>query len=154
MKLIEASLGSKKAISEMAMIALFVIIVIVVAGATAVGYNMGSSVNQGQSNSSELNSLQSQVNSLQTKLSTLPVMNQTPIIRNVKVEWTNTVNSGQDRFFLPTITVNQGDTVVYHFREQRYRCPHVYSRISIQLPDQCNGSWNAQLLGSRSSIHN
>ena len=100
----------------MALLALFTVIVIVVAGATAIGYNYGTSaVNQGQSNSTALNALQSQVNSLQSKLSTLPVMNQTPIIRNIKIEWSNTENAGQDRFFESTITVNQGDTVAITF---------------------------------------
>ena len=41
--------------------------------------------------------------------------NQKPQVRNIKVDWVNTLNSGQDRFFLPTITVNQGDTIAITF---------------------------------------
>lgn len=63
-------------------------------------------VSSGQSN---LTSIQGNISGLQSKLSSLPVMNEKPTVRNIKVEWTNTVNSGQDRFFLPMITVNQGD---------------------------------------------
>jgi plastocyanin len=92
----------------MTTLALFTIIVIIVAGAAAIGYNAGSS---NQSNSSQLAALQSQVNSLTSKLSSLPAMSQAPVTRNIKIEWTNALNSGQDRFYEPTITVNQGDTV-------------------------------------------
>jgi len=42
-------------------------------------------------------------------------MNQKAQVRNIKVEWLNNFNSGQDRFFLPTITVNQGDTLMITF---------------------------------------
>jgi plastocyanin len=59
----------------------------------------------------EVNSSQTNLSSLQTKLSNLPTMDQKPTIRNIKVEWTNTLNSAQDRFYLPMITVNQGDTL-------------------------------------------
>jgi len=114
-KLIAVRIGLNKGISQMALLALFTIIVIIVAGATAIGYNYGNSTNQGQSNSSALNALQNQVNSIDSKISTLPVMNQSAVVRNIKIEWTNVLNSGQDRFFLPTITVNQGDTVAITF---------------------------------------
>jgi plastocyanin len=108
--------GPNKALSQLASIALFTMIVIVVAAATAIGYNMGSSaVNQSQSNSSELTSLQNQVNNIQSKLSTLPTMNQAPVVRNIKVEWSNTENAGQDRYYEPIIEVNQGDTVAITF---------------------------------------
>ncbi len=60
---------------------------------------------------SNVTSIQHNVSSLQGKLSSLPVLNQKPVTRNVLVEWTNALNSKQDRFFLPTITVNQGDTI-------------------------------------------
>ena len=64
---------------------------------------------------SKLNSQQSNLTSVQAKLSSLPTENQRPQVRNIKVDWVNTLNSGQDRFFLPTITVNQGDTVAITF---------------------------------------
>jgi plastocyanin len=66
----------------------------------------------------KLNNLQSQLNSdnaslsaLRGQLNTLPVMHQKPTTRNIRVEWANSLNAHQDRFFLPTITVNQGDTI-------------------------------------------
>ncbi len=106
----------KDAISRGASIALLAIIIIIIAGGVALGFNYGiAAANQGQANSSQLTSLQNQVNSLQSKISSLPIMNQSPVTRNVKVEWTNALNSRQDRFFLPTITVNQGDTVAITF---------------------------------------
>jgi len=116
---------NRHAVSNSVVLALFAIIVIIVAGATFLGYNLGST----QSNQSQVNSLQSQVSlinnqlksqqsnltSIQAKLSSLPVENQKPQVRNIKIDWVNTLNSGQDRFFLPTITVNQGDTIAITF---------------------------------------
>jgi len=56
-------------------------------------------------------SLKGNLTSLQSDVANLPLMHQPPTTRNIKVEWVNSLNSGQDRFFLPTITVNQGDTL-------------------------------------------
>jgi len=116
---------NRHAVSNSVVLALFAIVVIIVAGATFLGYNLGST----QSNLSQVNSLQSQVSLInnqlksqqsnltliQAKLSSLPVENQKPQVRNIKIDWVNTLNSGQDRFFLPTITVNQGDTIAITF---------------------------------------
>ncbi len=113
------------AVSNSVMLALFAIIVIIVAGVAVLGYNFGST----QANQSLVNSLQSQVSTIsnqlksqgsnlslvQAKLSSLPEENQKPQVRNIKVDWSNTENSGQDRFYVPTITVNQGDTIVITF---------------------------------------
>jgi plastocyanin len=100
-------------VSGTAALFLFVVVIIVIAGAVFLVYNNFST---------QLSNVQSQVNSdhtviasLQNKSSTLPLMDQAPQVRNFKVEWTNILNSRQDRFFVPTIVVNQGDTVKITF---------------------------------------
>jgi plastocyanin len=109
-------LKRRKAVSQGASIAILAIIAILIAGGVALGFNYGiTAANQGQVNLSQFTSLRNQLNTLQSKVSSLPLMNQAPVTRNVKVEWTNALNSGQDRFFEQTITVNQGDTVAITF---------------------------------------
>lgn len=115
----------KSALSSAVVIAVFAIIVIIVAGTSALAYNFGgtnanqpavsSLASQVSSLQSQISSQQANVSSLQAKLSSLPVMNQRPQVRNIKVEWINSINSGQDRFYLPTITVNQGDNLSITF---------------------------------------
>ena len=126
--------GNQKngALSSAVTLALFAIIVIVVAAGATLGYDFGNAAANQQTNSSlqnQLNNLQNQVGAdnssisalrgnltlVENKAASLPVMNQTPQTRNIKVEWVNSLNSGQDRFFLPTITVNQGDTMAITF---------------------------------------
>jgi plastocyanin len=72
--------------------------------------------------SSEIQTLQSEVSQLShndsllsSKLSSLPEVDQAPQTRNIHVEWSNTENAGQDRFFESTIVVNQGDNVSITF---------------------------------------
>jgi len=72
--------------------------------------------------SSEIQTLQSQVSQLRqnntllsSKLSALPEVNQAPQTRNIRLEWSNTENAGQDRFFESVIVVNQGDNVSITF---------------------------------------
>jgi len=72
--------------------------------------------------SSEIQTLQSEVSQLSrndtllsSKLSSLPEVNQAPQTRNIRIEWSNTENAGQDRFFESTIVVNQGDNVSITF---------------------------------------
>jgi len=111
--------------SDTVLLALFAIIVIIVSGVAVLAYNFGNSTaNQAAVNSlqNQFSTLQSQVkdqqgnlSSLQGKVASLPTMNQKAQVRNIKVEWLNNFNSGQDRFFLPTITVNQGDTLMITF---------------------------------------
>lgn len=88
----------------------------------AVGYF--SSMPGGQANnvSSEIQTLQNQVSELRqnytllnSKLSSLPLVDQTPVTRNIRLEWTNTESSGQDRFFQGSLVVNQGDNVSITF---------------------------------------
>ncbi|MHB8566496.1 MAG: cupredoxin domain-containing protein [Nitrososphaerales archaeon] len=69
---------------------------------------LNSRVGPGQTN---ITALQGNISALQQKLASLPVMNEKPMVRNIKVQWTNQLNANQDRFFLPSITVNQGDTI-------------------------------------------
>jgi plastocyanin len=64
-----------------------------------------------QSGSNNVTLLKGNLTNLNSELSNLPLMHQSPVTRNIKVEWVNSLNSQQDRFFLPTITVNQGDTL-------------------------------------------
>jgi plastocyanin len=116
---------NRHAVSNSVILALFALIVIVVAGGVVLGYNFGNSSANQQSNGpiqNQINNIQNQVavlkgnlTSLQNRSSSLPVIHQTPQTRNIKVEWLNTLNSGQDRFFLPAITVNQGDTIAITF---------------------------------------
>jgi plastocyanin len=61
--------------------------------------------------SDQVNSLQSQVGQLQQQINSLPVVNEQPTIRIIRLEWLNTGNGGQDRFNPNFITINQGDTV-------------------------------------------
>jgi plastocyanin len=97
-------------VSGTAVLFLFIVMVLIIAGAVFIVYS---------SFSNQLTVVQGQVNSDRTLIanlqnqtpSNLPVMNQAPQVRNFKVEWTNALNSGQDRFFVPSIIVNQGDTV-------------------------------------------
>ena len=113
-------------ISNNVVVAVFGIIVIIVAGAAVLGYNFASSNQQQQSNGAfqnQINSLQSEitsqsasVNALLNKSNSLSqIENQPPQVRNFKVEWANVLNTKQDRFFVPTIIVNQGDTVSITF---------------------------------------
>jgi len=71
---------------------------------------------------SEIQTLQSEVSQLShndsllsAKLSSLPEVNQAPQTRHIRIEWSNTENAGQDRFFESTIVVNQGDNVSITF---------------------------------------
>jgi len=72
--------------------------------------------------SSEIQTLQSEVNQLShnnsllsSRISSLVEVNQEPQTRNIRIEWSNTENAGQDRFFESTIVVNQGDNVSITF---------------------------------------
>lgn len=89
------------------------IILVILLSAVTFAYLGTSIVDSSQISNlqSSLNSLNSNLTSLQSKVSALPVLSQRPTTRNIRVEWTNSENSGQDRFFSPTITVNQGDTI-------------------------------------------
>lgn len=100
-------------VSGAAALFLFIVMIIIVAGAVYLVYNSFS--NQLSNVQSQVNSDSSLISTLQNKSSTLPLMNQAPQVRNFKVEWTNTESSGQDRFFEPTMVVNQGDTVAITF---------------------------------------
>ncbi len=100
-------------VSGAAALFLFIVMIVIVAGAVYLVYNSFS--NQLSNVQSQVNSDSSLISTLQNKSSTLPLMNQAPQVRNFKVEWTNTESSGQDRFFEPTIVVNQGDTVAITF---------------------------------------
>ncbi len=108
------------------MLAVFGIIVIIVAGAAVLGYNFASSNQQQQSDvafQNQISSLQSEITSQSSNINALlnksssssHIENQPPQVRNFKVEWANVLNSKQDRFFVPTIIVNQGDTVSITF---------------------------------------
>lgn len=61
--------------------------------------------------SDQVNTLQSQVSDLEQRINSLPVVNQQPTHRIIRLEWLNTGNGGQDRFNPNFITVNQGDTI-------------------------------------------
>jgi plastocyanin len=61
--------------------------------------------------SDQMVSVQSQVSELQKQVNSLPVVNQRPTHRIIRLEWVNTGNGGQDRFNPNFITINQGDTV-------------------------------------------
>ena len=88
----------------------------------AIGYFSTVSGSQNGSLTSEVQTLQSQVSQLErnntllsSKVSSLPAVDQVPVTRNIKLEWSNTENSGQDRFFQSVIVVNQGDNVSISF---------------------------------------
>ncbi len=106
------------------------VVVIIVLAFSAIDLSYVSIIQNDQSQvQSQLNSFRSQLNSsastatavqsslslLNSKLSSLPLVDQTPIIRNLRLEWSNTENSKQDRFFQSTIVVNQGDNVSVTF---------------------------------------
>jgi plastocyanin len=61
--------------------------------------------------SDQVTALQSQVSQLQQQINSLPVVNEKPTTRNIRLEWINNQNSGQDRFNPNFITINQGDTL-------------------------------------------
>jgi len=101
--------------------AIGVALVIIIAVA-AVGYFGTLPTGPSSSLSSEIQTLQSEVSQLShndtlltSKLSSLPEVNQAPQTRNIRIEWSNTENAGQDRFFESTIVVNQGDNVSITF---------------------------------------
>ena len=107
------------AISIGASVGIALVLVVAVA---AVGYFSTVSGGQNGSLTSEIRTLQSQVSGLEknntlisSKLSSLPLVDQTPVTRNVRLEWSNTESSGQDRFFQSVIVVNQGDNVSITF---------------------------------------
>jgi plastocyanin len=93
---------------------------VIILAIAAVGYTDTSGSNN--SYSQEIQTLQNEVSQLShnnsllsSKLSSLPEVNQAPQTRNVRIEWSNTENAGQDRFFESTIVVNQGDNVSITF---------------------------------------
>jgi len=101
--------------------AIGVALVIIIAIA-AVGYFGTLPTGPSSSLSSEIQTLQSEINQLShndtllsSKLSSLPEVDQVPQTRNIRIEWSNTENAGQDRFFESTIVVNQGDNVSITF---------------------------------------
>jgi plastocyanin len=93
-----------------------VVVLILALGAMAVVY-----VNSTQGSADQIAQLSSKIdqlasnqknlsNSILSLGSSLPVMNQAPTVRHVRIEWAE-YQSGQDRFNSPLIVVNQGDTV-------------------------------------------
>ncbi|HUI85692.1 MAG TPA: cupredoxin domain-containing protein [Nitrososphaerales archaeon] len=107
------------AISAAASVGVALVLVVCIA---AIGYFSTVSGSQNGSLTSEVQTLQSQVSQLErnntllsSKVSSLPAVDQVPVTRNIKLEWSNTENSGQDRFFQSVIVVNQGDNVSVNF---------------------------------------
>jgi len=95
---------------------------IIILAMAAIGYFDTLPNGSNSSLSSEIQTLQSEVSQLShnnsllsSKLSSLPEVNQDPQTRNIRIEWSNTENAGQDRFFESTIVVNQGDNVSITF---------------------------------------
>jgi plastocyanin len=95
---------------------------IVILAIAAIGYFDTLPNGSNTSFSSEIQTLQNEVSQLShndtllsSKLSSLPEVNQAPQTRNIRIEWSNTENAGQDRFFESTIVVNQGDNVSITF---------------------------------------
>ena len=63
----------------------------------------------------EVSSLTSTINSVNSRIpASFPVVDETPSLRNVTVEWA-LLNSYQDRFYPDFIIVNQGDSVYLTF---------------------------------------
>jgi len=98
------------------------VVLIIILAVAAIGFFDAVPNGSNSSFSSEIQTLQSEVSQLNhnesllsSKLSSLPEVNQAPQTRNIKIEWSNTENAGQDRFFESTIVVNQGDNVSITF---------------------------------------
>lgn len=138
----------RQAISNTVILALFVIIVIVVAGGAVLGYNFGFA----QSNQSIVNSLQNQLKSEQSNISSIQA-------KSVDFASGEPEASGQEyqgrlgehSEFRPGQVLpsdHHGKPRRYdrdHVRKQRQRRPYIYSGIAIRLPDQCHSSWNHRL---------
>jgi len=95
---------------------------VIILAMAAIGYFDALPNGSNNTLSSEIQTLQSEVSQLvrnnsllSSKISSLPEVNQSPQTRNIRIEWSNTENAGQDRFFESTIVVNQGDNVSITF---------------------------------------
>jgi plastocyanin len=112
-------ISNKAALSSAGAFGVALIIILAIA---AVGYIDTLPSGSTSSFSSEIQTLQNEVSQLShndtllsSKLSSLPEVNQAPQTRNIRIEWSNTENAGQDRFFESTIVVDQGDNVSITF---------------------------------------
>lgn len=110
----------RKGLSGAVAISILFVIIIAIVGAAFIGFNAGAASTQ-PNTTTNLASIQSQLNNLENTVSTiqsdqwsLPLVNQTPAVRNFVVEWAM-FQSGQDRFYPSTIIVNQGDDVKITF---------------------------------------
>lgn len=80
----------------------------------------------------QISNLQSQVNSLQSAQGKLPqnlsLLNQTPLVRNITVQW-EIFGVTQDRFFPDFIVVSQGDTINLTFESNDTGDSHTFTSV-------------------------
>ena len=139
----------RKGLSGAVAISILVVIVIAIVGAAFIGFNAGTASAQPNTTNvltslqSQLNDLQSQVNTLQASQWNLPLVNQTPAVRNVLVEWAM-FQAGQDRFYPSSIIVNQGDTVKLTFisNDTDAHTLTIGSPYNFQINDSVPGTQN------------
>jgi plastocyanin len=99
----------------------------------------------------EVSTMQSQLNQLQGLPKVIPLVNSTPVPRNITVQW-ETFGTGQDRFFPDYIIVNQGDTLRLTFINNDTGDAHTFT---IALPTAaCPNGCEYQINESRPGLTN
>jgi len=110
------------------------------------GNGITSSNGQIANLTSQISKLKAEIASLNQSLQTLPLVNEVPRNVAIRVEWVNTFNSNQDRFYPEYITVAQGDNLSLVFISNDTSDAHTFT-ISLSfrgLPVaafQLNNSW-------------
>ena len=95
---------------------------------------------------SQISKLKAEIASLNQSLQSLPQVNEVPRNAAIRVEWLNTFNSNQDRFYPEYITVAQGDNLSLVFISNDTLDAHAFTiGLSFRgLPGaafQLNNSW-------------
>lgn len=116
--------SSRSALSSAGTALIVMVVILAIMGLAYVDL-AGTTSSTQSSQASEIASLQRQLNALNSSVASstsklnsvlagyekaLPLMDQAPAVRHVRIEWAE-YQSGQDRFNSPLIVVNQGDTV-------------------------------------------
>src|SRR5438876_759184 len=111
------------------------------------GNGITSSNGQIANLTSQISKLKAEIASLNQSLQTLPLVNEVPRNVAIRVEWVNTFNSNQDRFYPEYITVAQGDNLSLVFISNDTSDAHTFT---ISLSYSMNSSCRSEKLPLRS----